>query len=162
MAPALCALGMHVQIWGRCELLVEEALRLLQLGMPVVIDHLGSFDVSRGVNDSVFQRFLNILGEGLTWVKLTPIRNSKQAPHYADVRPFHEAVMRRASDRVWGSDWRYIGLDLKPSVAELVDLFDTWVGDNSMRHKVFVSNPNTLFGAKYAGADAFFYPTCRF
>jgi hypothetical protein len=42
-------------IWSRCELFVEEAPRLLKFGIPIVIDHMGSFDVGRGVTDPVFK-----------------------------------------------------------------------------------------------------------
>ena len=148
MAPSLRELGMHAQIWSRCELFVEEAPQLLKLGIPIVSDHMGSFDIGRGVSDPVFRNFLALLDEGTIWVKLTPIRNSKAFPDYPDARPFHEALARKASDRLlWGSDWPYIGMEAKPKVENLVDLFDEWTGDEALRQKIFVTNPGELFDA---------------
>jgi 2-pyrone-4,6-dicarboxylate lactonase len=146
MAPTLRELGMHAQIWSRCELFVSEAPKLLKLGIPIVIDHMGSFDAARGVDDPAFKSFLALLDEGTIWVKLTPIRNSKAYPDYADVRAFHDALVDKASDRLlWGSDWPYIGMETKPTVEHLLDLFDNWLNDDSLRQKIFVSNPNALF-----------------
>jgi predicted TIM-barrel fold metal-dependent hydrolase len=149
MAPRLRALGMHAQMWAKCDFIVEQAKLLQKLGLPLVIDHMGSFDVMRGVRDSIFQGFLEILGDGQVWVKLTPIRNSRQLPNCTDVRPFHEALLDRAPDRLlWGSDWPYIRLNPSPDVGKLVDLFDDWTRDSVLRHKIFVTNPQSLFGVE--------------
>ena len=68
------------------------------------------------------------------------------APDYPDVRPYHDALVSKRSDRLlWGSDWPYIGLAIKPRVEQLVDLFDEWVLDESLRQQILVTNPAALF-----------------
>jgi predicted TIM-barrel fold metal-dependent hydrolase len=64
------------------------------------------------------------------------------------VRPFHEALVREAPDRlIWGSDWPYIGMnDGPPDVGALIDLFDLWVHDDALRQKILVTNPAILYG----------------
>lgn len=147
LAPRLKALGWHAQIWARCEYLVDQAAALASYGIPLVIDHMGYFEPERGVNDRVFQSFLGLLKSGAFWVKMTPVRLTKTDPTWASIRPFHEAVMAAAPDRVlFGSDWPYISLDKNPpDVGKLVDLFDAWTPDATVRQKVFVDNPRRLY-----------------
>jgi hypothetical protein len=38
-------------------------------------------------------------------------------------------------------------METKPKVEQLVDLFDAWIDDDSLRQKVFVTNPDSLLGA---------------
>lgn len=148
LAPRLKALGWHAQIWAKCEYLVAEAAKLESYGIPLVIDHMGYFEPERGVNDTVFQSFLGMLRDGRYWVKMTPVRLTKTDPTWASIRPFHDAVMAAAPDRVlFGSDWPYISMDANPpDVGRMVDLFDTWTPDATLRQKLFVDNPAALYG----------------
>ena len=146
-APRLKALGWHAQIWAKCDYLVEEARALAGYDLPVIIDHMGYFDPERGVKDGTFQSFLSMLGDGDFWVKHTPIRLTKTDPTYASIRPFHDALLARAPDRIlFGSDWPYISLDAQPpNPGGLIDLFDAWTPDDAIRHKVFVDNPTRCY-----------------
>ena len=149
MAPRLKALGWCAQIWAGCEYLVESQPWLATCGIPLVVDHMGHFDVTKGVGDATFQGFLAAVRGGSTWVKLTAPRVSKlRWDDCADVRPFHEALLEAGPDRmVWGSDWPFIGMDNNlPDMGGLIDLFDRWTPDPALRQKVFVTNPQVLFG----------------
>jgi 2-pyrone-4,6-dicarboxylate lactonase len=141
-------LGWHAQIWAKCEMIVAAAPGLLRHDIPLVIDHMGFFDVARGVEDADFQSFLALVSDGRWWVKLSACRVSKRLPDCEDVRPFHEALLRAAPDRLlWGSDWPYIGLDPHPpDVGHLVDLFDAFTVDATLREKIFIRNPAALYG----------------
>lgn len=142
-APRLKALGWHAQIWAKCDYLVAQARELAGYDLPIIIDHMGYFDLERGVKDSTFQSFLSLLTDGDFWVKSTPVRLTKTDPTYASVRPFHDALLARAPDRVlFGSDWPYISLDAQPpNPGGLIDLFDAWTPDEAIRRRVFVDNP---------------------
>ena len=109
---------------------------------------MGFFDSVRGVHDPAFKSFLSLLRDGPFWVKLIPCRVSKQRPDYADVRPYHEALVRAAPARmVWGSDWPYIGLDAcPPDVGSMVDVFDAFTQDEGLRNQILVQNPAVLYG----------------
>jgi 2-pyrone-4,6-dicarboxylate lactonase len=146
--PRLGELGWHAQIWANCQRFVEMAPELLRLNIPLVLDHMGYFNSALGLADSAFQSLLDLLESGQIWVKLPVIRNSTLPPQYADVRPFHDALLRAAPGRVlWGSDWPYIGLnDDPPDVGALLDLFDLWVNDDALREKILVANPAALYG----------------
>jgi len=146
--PRLSELGWHAQMWVNCQRLVDAAPALLRLHIPLVLDHMGYFNAALGIADPGFQALLRLMGSGRVWVKLTAIRNSTRAPHYPDVRPFHEALVRAAPDRlIWGSDWPYIGLnDNPPDVGALIDLFDVWTHEEALREKILVANPAVLYG----------------
>jgi 2-pyrone-4,6-dicarboxylate lactonase len=148
LAPRLRELGWHAQIWIECEALVEAAPRLLRAGIPLVFDHMGRFDVTRGTEDAAFGELLGLLANENIWIKLSAPRNSKRFPDYEDVRPFHEALVRARPDRmIWGSDWPFLRMGEKtPKVGHLVDLFDEWTADESLRRKIMVKNPATLYG----------------
>ena len=148
-APRLKALGWHAQIWAKCQFLVDSRKWLESCGIPLVIDHMGMFDVTRGVNDATFQAFLGFVNHEATWVKLTTTRVTRlRWNDSADVRPFHDALLARAPERMlWGSDWPYIGMDKDiPDVGRQIDLFDSWTPDADLRQKVFVNNPQALYG----------------
>ncbi len=46
MAPKLADAGLHAELWTDCKLLPDIAERLRHLPVPVVIDHMGGFDVA--------------------------------------------------------------------------------------------------------------------
>lgn len=147
MAPRLAELGWHAHIWARCRHLAESASWLANCGVNVVIDHMGDFDVTRGVDDGAFQALLDLLSTGSIWIKLTHARVTRLARRDAsDVRPYFDTLCRRNPQRlIWGSDWPYIALDDDlPSVGEQIDQFDAWT-DESLRQQVFVDNPQRLY-----------------
>jgi len=148
LASRMKALGWHAQVWAALATVVAALPALTAHGVPVVIDHLGQVDVSKGVSDPAFQQLLGLLGEGNVWVKLTPARNSKQFPDYGDVRPFHDALINKNPHRlIWGSDWPHLNMgELAPDVGHLLDLLDDWVADDELRERILVKNPAALYG----------------
>ena len=148
LAPRLRALGWHAQVWTQAELFDVAAARLLQAGVPLVLDHMGHFDVSAGINAPNFQTVLRLLGAGRIWVKLPVYRNSQQFPDYADCRPFHDALLTANPEQlVWGTDWPHVGLKRDmPDVGHLLDLFADWVTDDKLRRQILVENPARLYG----------------
>ena len=153
LAPRLRALGWHAQVWAPLEVIVADAERLLSGGLLLVLDHMGRFEVERGVHDSAFRNLLALLAEGRVWVKLTPQRNSKRFPGYEDLRPFHDALARANPERlIWGSDWPYLRMgDATPDAGQLLDLLDAWCGDAALCRKVLADNPARLYGVNPAG-----------
>jgi 2-pyrone-4,6-dicarboxylate lactonase len=148
LAPRLQELGWYAQIWAKCQFLVESQSWLANFTVPLVIDHMGGFDVTRGVKDQTFQSFLTLLDSGSIWVKLVPVRVSKlRWNDCEDVRSFHDALLEKAPNRMlWGSDWPYIAMDKDlPDVGRQIDLFDAWTSDAQIRKKVFVDNPLALY-----------------
>lgn len=148
LGPRMRELGWHAQIWADCVCLVEAAPRLLALGIPLVLDHMGFFDVGLGVGDPSFQRLLSLLADDRIWVKLSAHRCSRKLPGCDDVRPFHDALLRANPRRlVWGSDYPYLNMgDTTPDVGEQLDRFDAWTSDADLREQILVHNPASLYG----------------
>jgi len=148
-APRLRALGWHAQLWANCSIIAAEAPRLERLGVPLVIDHLGQLDVTRGVADASFQSLLGLVREGVAAVKLTAFRNSRGVPGYGDVRPFHDAlVAANPRQLVWGSDWPFIGMsgEQRPTVEGVTRIFWDWVSDATLRRQILADNPARIYG----------------
>jgi len=148
-APRLRALGWHAQLWGNCELVAPRAAELRALGIPLVLDHLAYVDVTRGIDDPAFRTVLDLVRDGIACVKLTAFRNSRGVPGYADVRPFHEALIAaNPAQMLWGSDFPFLGMtgENRPTVAGLFGLFCEWTGDVSLREQILSRNPARVYG----------------
>ena len=77
-----------------------------------------------------------------------PISFSTAAPDYSDAGAMAKALMRLAPDRlVWGTDWPHpTERERKPDDAHLYDLFVSWAETPTLRDKILVTNPQTLYG----------------
>jgi predicted TIM-barrel fold metal-dependent hydrolase len=148
LAPALKQVGMHAQLWAACEDYEHILPDLVPLGLTLVLDHMACIKVERGINDPSFLSLLKWLETGAIWVKLSVCRVSKAAPDYADLKPFHDALVAANSSRlVWGSDWPFVRMGTQsPNVGALIDLFDSWVPDERTRLQILVKNPALLYG----------------
>jgi 2-pyrone-4,6-dicarboxylate lactonase len=148
IAPRMCALGLHAEMYVALQTFVDNAKTLLATGVPIVLDHLaGPFDPAEGVDSATFQSLLAILRSENIWIKLTPQRNSLEYPTYEDVRPFQDAIIAARPDRVvWGSDWPFPNMsDKTPDIGDLVSLFGDWVTDEGLRKTILVDNAATLY-----------------
>ena len=142
--------GLHAQLWTQCADYAELLPQLVPLGIPIVLDHMGSFNAAAGINDTAFQTLLRFLSTENIWIKLSVCRTSKQFPDYPDTRPFHDALVNANPNQlVWGSDWPFVRMgELSPNAGHLVDLFHDWVSDTTLRQKILVDNPAKLYGFK--------------
>lgn len=147
LAPRLKAHGLHAQLWAPCDVYRDHLPALARLDLPLVIDHLGSLVPARGPGDEIFQLMHGLLAEGRIWMKLTVCRVG-QAPDYADARFLHDAFVAANPDQLlWGSDWPFVRMgERAPAADALVDLAWDWLGDDTLRAKVWVENPARLYG----------------
>jgi len=147
LAPRMRARGWHAHIWSKAQDCPRVFEQVRDLDMPIVFDHMGQFDVGAGVGDEGFQAFLRLLETGQVWAKLSLCRVSRQAPDYAEVEPFHRALVEARADRLlWGSDWPFVRMgEASPDVGQLVDIFMKWVGDQALVQQILVDNPARLF-----------------
>lgn len=150
LAPRIAALGWHAQIWIHAPDLVELAPRLLKLGLPLVIDHMGRMATSHGVNDKGFRTLCGLLADGLAWTKISGAdRNTGMGPPYTDIDPFAAALFQaNAGQVVWGSDWphiNYFEASQMPDDGALLNLLARWIPDPVLRQRVLVDNPARLY-----------------
>ncbi|MDB5893561.1 MAG: 2-pyrone-4,6-dicarboxylate hydrolase [Rhodoferax sp.] len=148
LAPAMRRVGLHAQLWAPCAAYPRLLSELAPLGVPLILDHMASLKVDEGVNGDGFQALLGWLDSGQVWIKLSVCRVSTAAPDYADLKPFHDALVARNKTRLlWGSDWPFVRMgERSPDVGQLLDLFYRWVPDGATRQRILVDNPAALYG----------------
>lgn len=142
--------GWHVQFYAGTGALADSADRLLALPNTIVVDHFGTIDPERGLDQPAFRALLRMLDTGRVWAKLSgPMRCSRQPPPYADMLPFAHALVRHAPERlVWGTDWPHIAMfdEVMPNDGALLDLLLDQVPDEAVRTRILVDNPRALYG----------------
>jgi predicted TIM-barrel fold metal-dependent hydrolase len=146
---ALCKeMGWHLQFLIDAGELPKVAPQLAKLPVPFLIDHMGHFPTSRGVDSEGFQTLLALVRDG-AWARLSgAYRTTVQGPPYDDTVPFAQALVKTAPERcAWGSDWPHVAnWGVMMTVADLLDLLARWVPDEELRRRILVDNPHRLFG----------------
>jgi len=140
--------GWHVQLFGDLEQVPALAPRIVERGLPVVVDHIGHGEPERLAGSPGFANLLALLREGRAWVKLSaPYRLSRQAPAYPEVRRLVDAILAANPARaVWGTDWPHPHIAGRmPNDGDLVDLAFDWLPDAAARQAVLVDNPTRLY-----------------
>jgi 2-pyrone-4,6-dicarboxylate lactonase len=144
-------LGWHVVIYFEMPDLAENEAFFTSLPTTVVFDHMGTPDVSKGVDGADNQRFHRMLETHKNmWVKATcPERMSRNAPLYEDVIPFQKALIENFSDRViYGTDWPHPNMKVEaPDDGLLVDRIPLIAPTAELQHKMLVDNPMRLYWA---------------
>lgn len=141
-------MGWHLQFLIDAGELPKIAPQLAKLPVPFLIDHMGHFPTSRGVDSEGFRTLLALVRDG-AWVRLSgAYRITVQGPPYDDTVPFAQALVAACAERcVWGSDWPHVAnWGVMMTVADLLDLLARWVPDEELRRRVLVDNPHRLFG----------------
>lgn len=154
MAERIRDFGWHIQVHvANIEELVPLADELLRIPVPLVFDHMGAVQGSQGVENPGFQTLLRILREREDcWTKISSWyrRSSGAAPHYEDMAPIVQALVKTRSDRlVFGTNWPHPALfapAVMPDDGNLIDRFCEWIPDASTRECILVSNPAQLYG----------------
>ena len=146
---ALCAeMGWHLQFLVDAKDLPELRPRLAKLPVPFLIDHMGHFPTTRGIEDAGFKALVSLVSDG-AYVRLSgAYRNTVEGPPWRDTVPFARALAAAGPERcVWGSDWPHVAnWGVMMGVGELLDLLADWVPDAELRDRILVDNPHRLFG----------------
>ncbi|MDX3907020.1 MAG: amidohydrolase family protein [Pigmentiphaga sp.] len=146
MASTVADAGLHVELWTDCRVLPDIAPLLASLPCPVVIDHMGDFDVAAGVDDPGFRQLLRLLERGHAWVKLSAYRSLRNCPDPEAGRPFHQRLVEANPEQlVWGSDWPHIRVDPAPDTRQLFETFERWTDDEPLRRRILIDNPTRLY-----------------
>jgi len=141
-------LGWHLQILVDVRSLPNAtATRLSKLRVPFVMDHMGYFAVSEGLESPAARLMRQLVADG-AWVKLSGAFRLSDQADYADVTPFARSLVELAPDRcVWGSDWPHVVFKGRmPNIGELLDLLPDWAPDPEVRNRILVDNPGRLYG----------------
>ncbi|HBR44716.1 MAG TPA: GntR family transcriptional regulator [Afipia sp.] len=146
---SLCReMGWHLQFLVDARQLPELASRLSKLPVPFLIDHMGHFPTTSGIENEGFKTLMSLVRDG-AWVRLSgAYRNTVEGPPYRDTIPFAHNLVAAAPDRcVWGSDWPHVAnWGVMMGVSDLLDLLADWVPDSTLSNRILVDNPQRLFG----------------
>ena len=146
LAPALAEAGLHAELWTDCKALPDVARDLTALPVPVVIDHMGGFDVKAGVDDPGFRTLLRLLETGKVWLKLCAYRNLLAEADWEAGRPFQQKMIAANPQRlVWGSDWPHLRVTPAPDAVRLLDMFMDWAGSDDVVRQILATNPEALY-----------------
>jgi 2-pyrone-4,6-dicarboxylate lactonase len=150
IAARIAPLGWHIVIYFVADELEELSPFFLDLPAPLVVDHMGTPDVSKPAEGPEFRRFLDFMAaRDDIWCKVTcPERLSLQGPpDYDDVAPFGRRVVEAFPDRVlWGTDWPHPNLKTHtPDEGQLVDFIPKIAPTPMLQAKLLVDNPMRLY-----------------
>jgi 2-pyrone-4,6-dicarboxylate lactonase len=149
IAKRIAPLDWHIVVYFEMGDLPELEAFFTSLPTTVVIDHMGTPDVSKGVDHSENRRFHRLLETHQNfWVKVTcPERMTRMGPPYDDVVPFGRALVERFPDRVlWGTDWPHPNMKKEaPDDGLLVDYIPRIAPSASSQQALLVDNPIRLY-----------------
>lgn len=115
---------------------------------PYVIDHMARVSTADGPDQAAFRALLDLLRDERCWVKISGAERltADGPPPYDDVVPYARKLVEVAPDRVlWGTDWPHPNVRHMPDDGDLVDLLVDLIPDERLRHRVLVTNPETLY-----------------
>jgi len=148
MAKRLAEIGWHLQIHLDGPRIAELSPALARSPVPVVIDHMGRVDASKGVEHADFRALLALLKHNHVWVKVSGSeRISRKSSPWPDAAPFARKLVAEHGERcVWGTDWPHPNLTEVPDDGDLVDLIGEMAPGEAERRALLVDNPRRLYG----------------
>ena len=140
-------LGWHVDLLLPGWLIGELIGTLGGLPAEFTVAHMGLYPAKNGAGQKGFQDFLALVHDNTRcWVKLTGIYRFSQDPTFGDVKPFAEALIAAAPDRlIWGSDFPHLSFHDKVGTIQLYNMLAKWAPDAAMRKRILADNPARLF-----------------
>jgi len=140
--------GWHLQLLIDLQDTPELPEQVADLGVQVVVDHMGHHPAPELLQSPGFVRLCSLLKEERAWVKLSaPYRLSGEHPHYPDLRPLVDALLQANPRRlVWGTDWPHPAspFPVPDDEALMARVFD-WLPDAALRQQVLVDNATALY-----------------
>jgi predicted TIM-barrel fold metal-dependent hydrolase len=150
--PRLCAAMremrwlLQVQCEGDQLHAARDALRAAKL--PLIFDHCGRPDATRGIDQPGFAALLEFGREGHC-VKLSgPFRFINAAAPSADTDRFATALVETFTPKrcVWGSDWPFLRMGRRMDYGPVLGNLARWLPDPADRDAVLWRTPARLFG----------------
>jgi predicted TIM-barrel fold metal-dependent hydrolase len=137
-------LGWHVHLTDREHRIASTIAAVEDSGAKLVVDHLGLFDTSEGVNGAAFKTLMAAVERGNTWVKLSA--GFRFNPPTASKQYAQALVALTGGERlVWGSDWPFAAYEDKVTYADTIAALEEWVPDPVVRARICGSTPLKLY-----------------
>ncbi|WP_322093584.1 amidohydrolase family protein [Paraburkholderia bannensis] len=161
-AETVAPLGWAIQIYADVDVVAALAPTIGALPVHVVLDHFAGVRVPKQPEQKdAFDTVLALVKGGNVYVKLSaPYRASRQAPDYAEIAPFAQALIQARADRMlWASDWPHTGSashrdgDLSrvepfrnEDAGRALNHVLAWADTAAVRQQFLVENPARLYG----------------
>jgi 2-pyrone-4,6-dicarboxylate lactonase len=150
LTPRLAEVGMHLQVHFESELVHTVGQELLNSAVPVVIDHMGRVDATRGEQHADFQGLMRLLDHPKMHVKLSGIDRIESSSHAGSGYPAGVALAHRLMTRfpercVWGLDWPHPNHTHVPDDGELVNALSCIAPTPDLLERLLVRNPQALY-----------------
>ncbi len=147
LSERLAPLGWHLQIHFLGDTVHELAPVLKRSAVPVVIDHQGRQDSSKGIDQPDFRALLDLMQDKRFHMKVSGSeRNSRLPPPWPDSVPFAARLVAEFGDRCfWGTDWPHPNLDAIPDDGSLVDLLKQIAPGTAALKALLVDNPARFY-----------------
>jgi 2-pyrone-4,6-dicarboxylate lactonase len=149
LTPRLAAIGWHLQVHFDPALIDQLAPALKRSAVPVVIDHMGRVDASKGIDQPAFRSLLALMEDPKFRVKVSGSeRSSRLGPPYADAVPYARKLVAEFGDRCfWGTDWPHPNLNGPiPDDGVLTDLLAEIAPGAARLQTLLVDNPQKFYG----------------
>jgi 2-pyrone-4,6-dicarboxylate lactonase len=150
LTPRLAAVGMHLQVHFESALVHTVGQQLLQSAVPVVIDHMGRVDATKGESHEDFQALMRLLDHPKVHVKVSGIDRIEATSRAGSGYPMGTQLAARLVERfpeqcVWGLDWPHPNHTHIPDDGELVDALMQIAPTKSLLDALLVRNPQSLY-----------------
>ena len=158
-ASRVAPLGWHVQTFTNLQLIASLHDTIMQLPVPVVIDHFGRADAAKGSTQPGFDAMVSLVSSGKAYVKLSAAHRISVLPDCSDAQMIARALINANPERMlWGTDWPHPGA--WPGVPRQRDAIEPfhpiddgkalnrlagWVNADELR-RILVDNPARLYG----------------
>ncbi len=150
LAKLIKPLNWHLQLLINVSSYDDLYEQFKDMEVDIVFDHMGHFDIKKGIEQKGFQDMLRLLKENKAWVKLSGAYRvtNEIYPPYNDVIPYAKEIIKANEDRiVWASDWPHPSISIPiPHYDELVNLLDLYTNDEKIKEKIIRINPARLYG----------------
>lgn len=145
------SLGWVVDLHIDADLIVEHSELIRSVPAPIVIDHFGRVDATKGPEDEQFEALLRLFETGNVWVKISGAdRLMARGASYDQVVVLARALIAQAPDRiVWGTDWPHSFVfqhGHMPNDGDLANMLLDFAPDPNLRNRILADNPARLFG----------------
>jgi 2-pyrone-4,6-dicarboxylate lactonase len=149
IAARVAPLGWHIVVYFEMPDLPDFEDFFTLLPTTVVVDHMGTPIVAKGVEDPENLRFVRMLEKHRNiWSKVTcPERMTLAGAPYDDVVPFGRKLVELFPDRVlWGTDWPHPNMKKEaPDDGVLVDYIPKIAPGAAEQQALLVDNPMRLY-----------------
>ncbi|MDB5894165.1 MAG: amidohydrolase [Rhodoferax sp.] len=138
--------GLHLQVHFESALVHSLAGPLARSAVPVVIDHMGRVDATKGADHADFSALHRLLRNPLFRVKVSGIDRVVAGADYAAGIALAKRLVRDFPDRcLWGSDWPHPNHHHVPNDAVLVDSLAEIAPDADALRQLLVTNPQNFY-----------------